>query len=63
MFIYLGVISRPINMFKLKKKLCEDLIKNLVFIIMLSYMYGNVIQSSLSKLQKLNTLFFVCHNF
>ena len=50
-------------MFKLKKKLCEDLIKNLVFIIMLSYMYGNVIQSSLSKLQKLNTLFFVCHNF
>ena len=31
---------------------------------MSSYTYGHVIQSSsLSKLQKLNTLFFVCDNF
>ena len=56
---------RPKNMmFKLKKILYVDLTKKLVFIIMLSYVYGHVIQlSSLSKLQKLNTLFFVCDNF
>ena len=52
-------------MFKLKKKtLYVDLTKNLLFIMMSSYMYGHVIQSSsLSKLQKFNTLFFVCGNF